>query len=551
MYNCTYLTYINNLFIALSNNGKVATSVNGTNWIITTNSYSYQWNSVTYGNNIYVAVTQNYNGVFTSPDAITWTLRAHSYNETYNSITYANNLFVAVSGGGRIITSSNGINWLRKSAPILSYYRCVIFANNLFVAVGDREFITSQDGINWNAISVPECYWSSITYGNNLFMAMGSNGLADTRGKRCMISTDGINWQLQNVVADDFQWSWKSISYGNNYFVSVARANYYTQLAGNFFLTARTPTLTNFSNIVKTIGDAPFTITAPNSNSLVPFTFITSNVNVATILGSTVTIVNTGTCEIIASQAASSSYTPGVARATLTINKVKPTLVSFNVPLSTFGDSPFTLTKPSSNSTGSFVYTSSNLEVATISGSTVTIIKAGTITITAIQEESSNYSSASISTTFVVNPALLELTNFSVLPKILGDRPFTLTKPSSNITCSYVYTSSNLEVATISGSTVIIIKEGTTTITAKPEIVTNYTLPTTISALFTVDVATASNPVKITDSSSLTYFLTTPSKFVSITNSIVLDVPLKASTTTTKTISASGSKIVKLTARKR
>ena len=78
----------------------------------------------------------------------------------------------------------------------------------------------------------------------------------------------------------------------------------------------------------------------------------------------------------------------------------------------------------------------------------------------------------------------------------------------------------------------------------------NYT-SATISALFTVDVATASNPVKISDGTSLTYFLTTPSKFVSITSSIVLDVPLKASTTTTKTISASGSKIVKLTARKR
>ena len=45
-----------------------------------------------------------------------------------------------------------------------------------------------------------------------------------------------------------------------------------------------------------------------------------------------------------------------------------PTIGNFIVPAKNTGDAPFTLTAPSSNSTGAFTYTSSNLSVATISG---------------------------------------------------------------------------------------------------------------------------------------------------------------------------------------
>ena len=52
---------------------------------------------------------------------------------------------------------------------------------------------------------------------------------------------------------------------------------------------------------------------------------------------------------------------------------------------------------------GSFSYTSSNLSVATISGNTVTIVGAGSATITATQSETTNYTSGTIQTIFLVN----------------------------------------------------------------------------------------------------------------------------------------------------
>lgn len=65
-----------------------------------------------------------------------------------------------------------------------------------------------------------------------------------------------------------------------------------------------------------------------------------------------------------------------------------PVIGNFIVPAKNLGDAAFDLTAPSSNSPGAFSYTSSNLAVATISGSTVTIVGAGVSTITATQAAS-------------------------------------------------------------------------------------------------------------------------------------------------------------------
>jgi hypothetical protein len=80
-----------------------------------------------------------------------------------------------------------------------------------------------------------------------------------------------------------------------------------------------------------------------------------------------------------------------------------PTLGSFTVPAKSTSDVPFTLTAPTSNSGGAFTYTSSNTAVATISGTTVTIVGAGTSVITATQAANGAYGSGSTTASFVVS----------------------------------------------------------------------------------------------------------------------------------------------------
>jgi len=267
----------------------------------------------------------------------------------------------------------------------------------------------------------------------------------------------------------------------------AATTNYTSgTITATFTVNPIAPTLSNFTVAAKNFGDAAFSLTAPTSNSGGSFSYTSSNTAVATISGSTVTIVGGGSSTITATQAATTNYTSGTITATFTVNPIAPTLSNFTVAAKNFGDAAFSLTAPTSNSGGSFSYTSSNTAVATISGSTVTIVNAGSSTITATQAATTNYTSGTITATFTVNPIAPTLSNFTVAAKNFGDAAFSLTAPTSNSGGSFTYTSSNTSVATISGSTVTIIGGGTSTITATQASTTNYTSGS-ITATFTVN----------------------------------------------------------------
>jgi hypothetical protein len=87
-----------------------------------------------------------------------------------------------------------------------------------------------------------------------------------------------------------------------------------------FYKSATTPTITNFTIPSKNLGNAPFIITAPTSNSTGAFTYTSSNPAVATVAGSTITIVGIGNTTIKATQAAAGSYTAGTKSTMFTVN---------------------------------------------------------------------------------------------------------------------------------------------------------------------------------------------------------------------------------------
>ena len=86
---------------------------------------------------------------------------------------------------------------------------------------------------------------------------------------------------------------------------------------------------------------------------------------------------------------------------------ITPSLTGFNAISKTYGDAAFSLTAPTTVSSGAFTYTSSNTAVATISGSTVTVVGAGTSTITATQAANGNYATASTTATLTVLPGYI------------------------------------------------------------------------------------------------------------------------------------------------
>jgi len=108
----------------------------------------------------------------------------------------------------------------------------------------------------------------------------------------------------------------------------------------------------------------------------------------------------------------SSWYAPPAVATTAT-GLSSQTLSGFNAfPAHTYGDAPFTITSVTGGSSGQAVtFSSNNLAVATVSGTTVTITGAGTATITANQAAYTNFAAATpVSQTLTVAQAALSIT---------------------------------------------------------------------------------------------------------------------------------------------
>ncbi|MDB5144628.1 MAG: hypothetical protein JWQ66_3341 [Mucilaginibacter sp.] len=247
-----------------------------------------------------------------------------------------------------------------------------------------------------------------------------------------------------------------------------------------------TPNLSTFAIPAKVYGDAPFDIIAPKSNSPGTFKYISSNIKVATISGKTLTVKGSGTAVITAIQAATDSFLADSIKATFTVGLDVPHLGAFTIPNKKLGDPVFTLTNPSSNSTGAFTYKSVNPSVATVSGNKVTIIASGQCSIIVTQAAAGNYRADSLQATFIVAGLITPtLTNFSVPTKKISDPVFTLTAPKSNSAGAFTYTSTNFTVATVSGNKVTIKGIGKTDIVATQAATGAYS-SAKISVIFTV-----------------------------------------------------------------
>jgi hypothetical protein len=219
----------------------------GIKWTTRVSVVDNLWNSICYGNGLFVAVASsgNNNRIMTSPDGINWTSRISPADLSWSSICYGNGLFVAVASDGvinSVMTSPDGINWTLRTSAFANYWSSICYGNGLFVAVayyGTNNVMTSTDGINWTLrIPSEDNGWMSVCYGNGLFLAVSYNGYPH----QVMKSSDGINWVVSHSSAE---LAWNSVCYGNGLFVAVASNNgIMTSIDGNTWI-SRTPSADN------------------------------------------------------------------------------------------------------------------------------------------------------------------------------------------------------------------------------------------------------------------------------------------------------------------
>ena len=92
------------------------------------------------------------------------------------------------------------------NVALLPVVSSVVSPTFLAIAQGSTSEASSTDGITWTLGTLPTFgYWSSVTYGNGVFVAVAVPSLAAT-------STDGITWTLGAMPTSAY---WYSVTYGN------------------------------------------------------------------------------------------------------------------------------------------------------------------------------------------------------------------------------------------------------------------------------------------------------------------------------------------------
>ncbi|MFF2093341.1 immunoglobulin-like domain-containing protein, partial [Paenibacillus sp. NPDC058174] len=209
------ITYGNNMFVAVGFPGTIVTSSDGTSWTNQTSGTTSQLNSIAYGNNMFVAVGAT-GTILTSSDGTSWTSRTSGIAAMLIGVAYGNGMYVAVGETGTIVTSNDGVNWTSRTSGITDNLNGVTFGNNTYVAVGNSgKIVTSVNGTNWMSRTSNTTYHiRSIAYKVGKYVAVTQSGPV-------VLSSDGISWMQESSGTTN---AYFSIIYANNTYVAVGNS---------------------------------------------------------------------------------------------------------------------------------------------------------------------------------------------------------------------------------------------------------------------------------------------------------------------------------------
>ena len=204
-----------------------------------------------------------------------------------------------------------------------------------------------------------------------------------------------------------------------------ADANYELVLIDGVLVVTKPNQTISFDALAsKTYGDAPFELTAVSSSGL-PLSFESSDPTIASIQGTTVTILRAGSVTVTASQAGDANFLPAEnVQQTLLINKANQIITFGTLATKFYGEPPLEVS--TLTDTGlSLTYESSDPAIASILGQVVTIHNAGTVLITASQAGNENYLESSVQQNLLIEKATLIATPDNKIVTYGDDMPVT------------------------------------------------------------------------------------------------------------------------------
>ncbi len=179
----------------------------------------------------------------------------------------------------------------------------------------------------------------------------------------------------------------------------------------NIQVNAKTASPITFENVIKTYGDGTFSLSASSASAgAFTYSFVSSTpASILTVASNgLVTINGAGTAVVQVNQATAGCYTSNSTTANITVNKATRT-VSITSGSNASINNPFNLTYTTSPAGGTATWSHTNgTGSATLSGSVLTPVSEGTVTVQVAIAEDANYNAATDSKTINV---LLTQTN--------------------------------------------------------------------------------------------------------------------------------------------
>jgi hypothetical protein len=165
-----------------------------------------------------------------------------------------------------------------------------------------------------------------------------------------------------------------------------------SDVARSFTINKAGQTITFGTLSDKTFGDADFSVSATVPSNLVVSFGATGNCSVS---GNTVHLTGAGSCTVTTSQAGNDNYNAATdVPRSFNINKQNQTINFGTLSDKTFGDASFTVSATGGASGNAVTFGSQTPTVCSVSGSTLTILAAGTCTVRASQAGDANYDAA-------------------------------------------------------------------------------------------------------------------------------------------------------------
>jgi hypothetical protein len=278
-------------------------------------------------------------------------------------------------------------------------------------------------------------------------------------------------------------------------------------------VTAPSPVVGTFSDITLSIDSvSKVELILPTSTSKGSWTLTSANPSVASVNGLTVTALRSGTTKISAKQSASGGFKSIIVTLNVTILAVDPvisatTFIDRTVEITPGTSQSIVLVAPTSNSTGTWTFTSSDISIASISGVVLTALKPGKITVTAVQGPAAKFGSSKPVTSTVFVKGRQSLAAPANIEKLAGDPDVAINYPTSSSAGKWTATSSDATVASVSGNAIKIGNAGTATITLAQEATESWlanSVTYTVRVIGVTPTLGALNPLEVVIGEKLT-----------------------------------------------